>query len=187
MESMDFDMSYYKFHGVDRAALLDALGLCDTGEPDPDDEAPYAIADLPNGWFVIRTNNDSGLISDYDRKTLCREGRLVTCDVATVDPVSRAAGYANGEEIWTVQHDGRNNDHLDLDIEGDAPDALPDLHKKAFAAVEQGLVDPRGPGSMLDVPLELVRAVTGFRHDRPQDVRPTPVFTWLAPIKRSLT
>ncbi|WP_026018376.1 hypothetical protein [Komagataeibacter europaeus] len=121
---MDFDMSYYKFHGVDRAALLDALGLCDTGEPDPDDEAPYAIADLPNGWFVIRTNNDSGLISDYDRKTLCREGRLV---------------------------------------------------------------DPRGPGSMLDVPLELVRAVTGFRHDRPQDVRPTPVFTWLAPIKRSLT
>lgn len=99
---MEFDVSYYKFHGVDRAALIDALGLRDTGTPDPAGEAPYAIADLPNGWFVIRVDNDSGLLADYDRKTLVREGKLVTCDVGSVDPVSQAQGYEAGEERWSV-------------------------------------------------------------------------------------
>ena len=180
---MDFDTSYYKFHGVDRAELLDALGLCDTGQADTLNEAPYAIADLPHGWFVIRTNNDSGLISDYDRRTLCREGRLITCDIGMVDPLSQAAGYEAGEERWVVLHDGRDGDRLALDVRGDAPDALAPLRKRAFAAaLREEEVDPRGPDSMLDVPLELIKAETGFRHDRPQDIHPMPVFTWLRPV-----
>lgn len=180
---MEFDVSYYKFHGVDRAALIDALGLRDTGTPDPAGEAPYAIADLPNGWFVIRVDNDSGLLADYDRKTLVREGKLVTCDVGSVDPVSQAQGYEAGEERWSVVHDGRGGEMLALEIRGEAPPAVPALHKAAFAAtramMDQGTV--QGSSPMLDVPLAVVKSVTGFRHDEPQLVSPEPVFMWLAP------
>lgn len=180
---MDFDVSYYKFHGVDRAGLLADLGLQDTDIADPNGDAPYAIADLPNGWFVIRTQNDTGLITNYDRKTLCREGTLITCDMAAIDPLSQAAGYERGEERWVVLHDGRNGDRLDLDVRGDVPDALLPLRQKAFVTAERDETDPRGPDSMLDVPLELIKAVTGFRHDRPQDVHPVPVFRWLKPVE----
>lgn len=180
---MDFDTSYYKFHGVDREDLLAALGLRDVGMADPNGDAPYAIANLPNGWFVIRTQNDTGLVARYDRKTLCRQGRLVVCDVAAVDPVSQATGYEQGEERWAVLHDGRNGDRLDLDVRGDVPDLLQPLRSRAFATAQREGTDPRGPDSMLDVPLELIRAVTGFRHDRPQDVNPMPVFTWLQPVE----
>lgn len=37
---MDFDVSYYKFHGVDRAGLLADLGLQDTDIADPNGDAP---------------------------------------------------------------------------------------------------------------------------------------------------
>ena len=182
-KGMDFDVSYYKFHGVDRANLLADLGLRDTGVADPNGDAPYAIADLPNGWFVIRTQNDTGLITCYDRKTLCRQGRLVTCDVSMVDPVCQAGGYEQGEERWIVTHDGRDNDRLDLNVSGNVPDELLQLRSRAFAkAVHEAETDLNGPDNMLDVPLELIKVVTGFRHDRPQEVQPMPVFTWLEPV-----
>lgn len=182
-KGMDFDISYYKFHGVVRADLLADLGLRDTGVADPTGAAPYAIADLPNGWFVIRTQNDTGLVKRYDRRSLSRQGRLVTCDVAAVDPVNRVGSYEQGEERWVVTHDGRNNDRLDLNVCGDVPDELLPLRRKAFDAAIHELKDPRSPDSMFDVPLELIKAVTGFRHDRPQDIQPVPVFTWLEPVE----
>ncbi|MBV1831785.1 hypothetical protein HNW77_12580 [Komagataeibacter sp. AV436] len=180
---MEFDVSYYKFHGVDRAGLIDALGLYDTGTPDPGGEAPYAIADLPNGWFVIRVDNDSGLLADYDRNSLAREGMLVTCDVGSVDPVSRSQGYDAGEERWSVVHDGRGGEMLALEIRGEAPPGVSALHEEAFAATRAMMAHggTHGPGPMFGVPLAVVKSVTGFRHDEPQLVSPEPVFTWLAP------
>ena len=79
--------------------------------------------------------------------------------------VSRSAGWRDGEQIWSVIHDGQEGEGH-LDVEGEPP--------VAFAAIRDRLTKEHAKdGSVdffFDIPVDLAREMTGHRHDEMPEV-----------------
>jgi hypothetical protein len=87
---------------------------------------------------------------------------------------SQAVSWRDGARTWSVTHDAdRGLDHLQ--VSGEPPAPFGALEAEALAGRRR---DPQGPDLVFDVPVDLAKAVVGFRHDE-EDGR---VFHELEPI-----
>lgn len=74
---------------------------------------------------------------------------------------SRASGWKDGRRVWSITHDlQRGNGHLEA--EGDVPPVFAPVRDRLIA--EQLSRDHAD--YIFDVPVEVAKALTGFRHDR---------------------
>lgn len=67
-----------------------------------------------------------------------------------------------GSFFWSVTHDCEKGKH-NLDIKGDAPPSLKDIHARLTS--EQNAED-EDVDHVYDAPVELAKTITGFRHDQ---------------------
>lgn len=75
--------------------------------------------------------------------------------------MSASAGWSNGREVWALHHVGDDSDDVDnLNIRGELPPSFTDIRAGAMGSedVGEGI-------AIFDVPLEVARALTGFRRD----------------------
>jgi hypothetical protein len=78
--------------------------------------------------------------------------------------VSRAAGWKDGEQIWSVTHDAQEGDGH-LEVEGEPP--------CGFGAIRDRLAKQQeedgGADFLFDILVTLAKEITGYRHDeRPE-------------------
>jgi len=137
------------------------LGLRATGMWEEILESKIGGASLPTGWYLVLYQRNA--LEDATLKMLSKLGEVVYCFVEDHVMFSRASGWEHERFLWSVTHDceeGRRH----LEVRGDAPAPLKDIH--AELAAKQDAEQEKDVDHVYDVPAELAKALTGFRHDQ---------------------
>ena len=183
---VEYNFSYYSFCGVDKAGLLSALGMRDTGNVDAHGQFDFTMAQLPDQWIVCRYNN-LGNPPAVMRQALSLHGMLIACDVHEGEHVSRVECYEQGELKWSILHDGEAGDTLDLQVAGIVPPEFTALRKAAFSAQQKADHDGVTAHCMYWLPLDFAASLSGYRYDRETFPWGTPSFTEIEPVVPAAT
>lgn len=153
-------MSWLAVRGKDPAAVRSELGVHGTGRHESVPDSPLLAADLPTGWYLV-LGNRCDLSETQPLAELSSCGEVVTCFVEEHVMYSSASYWRDGRRVWSIMHDlQRGAAHLET--EGTLPPAFAPVRDRLSAelAGKQDRVD-----YIFDVPVEVAKALTGFRHD----------------------
>lgn len=155
--------------------LLDILELTDTGEPDEANEAPFSAATLPTGWTVL-WSNDQRYAASHAGALSRVLAPVIAVEINETCMHSTASLFDGGERRWRVHHEG--DERIDfLQKEGPLPPDAPAIEAQARAAQAE---EDRGAAEVdhiFEVPLEIARAICGYKHDRAGFDWGEPAFT----------
>lgn len=158
---MGYSISWLAVRAMDRQQLLAELSLETTGEREAIAEADLVMAELPGDWHITLSNRDERFVSPALLGPLSRGREVIACFVEEHVMYSEARGWSDGKPVWAVIHDGSAGlDHLET--EGAMP--------ASFAGIRERLSLQRAAAEatadyLFDVPVELAKMLTGFRHD----------------------
>lgn len=156
---MGLEASWIAVKGGEKDAVLDMLGLVETGEIDPKGDAQLSCAEL-DGWFLVWAPDVDFMRLDHLRD-LSQAHEVLGVRMSESITHSAAFGYAAGDQVWAVLHEPED-DRSELDVDGTPPadfEAIRDRRLQEQAR-ENERVD-----HIFDVPLDLSVALCGFRPD----------------------
>ena len=162
---MSFKISWIGFEGIGKTRSLELAGLRDTGESDEANEAPFSGAEIPDGWFIL-FSNDFQFVSPERLGRLSLDCPIVACQVHEGVMVSAAYGYERGSCLWELVHDSQKSAD-DLSVSGSPPPSFQSIRQRqiekqeATVGGESFKVD-----HIFDIPVEVAAAACGYRHDR---------------------
>ena len=162
---MGASLSWYAFRGKSSEAILNDFGLEKVTETCCN--SPYRGGMLPSGWFLVCHGRHE--FTDDELQRFSQGCEVIACFVEEHVMVSKASGWKQGQEIWSVLHDAQE-DHLHLDFQGGLPET--------FAAIHQRLVKQQEAESdcdcVFDIPVEVAASIVGYNHETgPKDAGPT--------------
>jgi len=73
---MGFKISWVGFHGLTRREVIKTIGGVDCEIVDEANEAPFSLAELPGGWFIL-WSNDFGFVSEESLQSWSARGPVV--------------------------------------------------------------------------------------------------------------
>jgi hypothetical protein len=153
---MGASLSWFAVRGKPPTAVLQDFGLKNVGREYC--TTPYCGGSLPSGWYLV-IHGRHEFTSDEARR-LSRGCEVVACFVEEHVMVSRAAGWKDGEQIWSVTHDAEEGDGH-LEVEGEPP--------ASFAAIRDRLAKQQekdgGADFLFDIPVDLAKEMTGYSHE----------------------
>jgi hypothetical protein len=156
--TMGFSLSWLAIRGKDSATVRSELGVYGTGRHEDVPDSPLLGADLPTGWYLVLANR-CDLADALPLAELSSGGEVVTCFVEEHVMYSRASFWKDGRRVWSITHDlQRGSGHLET--EGELPPVFTPVRDRLSALVGQDRVD-----YIFYVPVEVAKALTGFRHD----------------------
>jgi hypothetical protein len=166
---MGFSIAWVAVRGRFHSAVLAELGLRATGHYEEFPESPLACASLPTGWFLV-FDNKFVLPDPLPLARLSAGAEVVTCFVEEHVMVSAATGWRNGRQMWSVEHDSVEGvSHLVAT--GELPPAFVSIRDEQMGKQASDGGEQSGVDYVFDVPIEVAKALTGFRHDTyPGDV-----------------
>lgn len=176
---MGMSLSWIAVKGVDKPALLEALGLeevdrqWDLYSPTP----PQALATLDDWLIVLAKNFD---YPSAERMTkISVGGTALSCSIEEHVMYSVARCYQDGQRVWSVDHDGGKGVHH-LDIVGAPPAELAAVSE--HLAAQQAAEDVEGAevDHIFDVPADTIKALCGFKID--DEEADSVVFKLLEPV-----
>lgn len=163
---MGFSITWAAARGKSWERVLVDLNLESTGEWQESPDSPIAGAQIPGGWYGVTFNGgDVDLSEDGVLQRLATGAEVVTCTVDERVKCSAASGWKNGQEIWSVVRDP--DKHPDEVVAtGKLPRTYTTVVKelRAQQQAEAGM-DSR-TDYLFETPVELAKALTGYRHDR---------------------
>jgi len=145
----------------DKAALLNYLGTVETGElvTPGCGQSEMSVHQTENGWTILFCEDFAWADSTQILK-LSRFGTAVGVqfeDKVAMEATAHAA--EQGKRLWRVSHNG----------EGDAPLKVTGTPPREFAAIrrnfERKQAEDNGVDWLSEIPLELVRTISGYRAD----------------------
>jgi hypothetical protein len=139
------------------------LGICPTGQRERIHDSDIVGAQLPSGWYMVLFNGKT--IEDRFLAKLSCLGELVYCFVEDHVMFSCASGWKVGETAWSVTHDCEKG-RFHLDITGNPPQALERIQDQLTAEQNASGGEKSDVDFIYDIPAELAKELTGFRHDR---------------------
>ena len=161
---MSFSLVWFAAQGIGKDAFLERAQFEDTGEVDEYFEHDHSGGGLPDGWYVI-LSNEMGLLEPAKLAKWSEGARVVAVAIHEGSMNSLATEWRDGKQVWSVSHDGSEGGEQ-LDVEGQLPDVFAELQHEATAAqAEAGAEDGEGVNFVFDIPLDLAAEITGFRHD----------------------
>ncbi|MGW5106680.1 hypothetical protein [Nocardia sp. NPDC004123] len=160
---MSSAFSWLAVRGLSSGAVLDHLGLIDTGVAHTAGSSQLAAKALSDGWYIV-VNYDvdpAGYVSKTQLlERLSMQGDVIACYDSSYGD-SAVAEWRSGRRIWSVAHycvGGEIPDHLEY--EGDLPVAFSKILAKAQAAyADFGFC-------FHAVAIDLAGEVTGSRENR---------------------
>jgi hypothetical protein len=165
--------------GATREQTLAVLGLRGTGTFEELAESPFDGAALPSGWYLVEGEcADERLLDAARLSALSEFGDVVTVSIEEHTMFSSISGWSGGRENWSVVHEANQSaDHLE--VTGTPPVAWTAIQERCRAEQETGddEVD-----HIFEVPVELGRELTGYRHDADIDDARDEPFEVLEPI-----
>jgi hypothetical protein len=160
---MGWSLSWAALKGGNLQTACAALGLRVTGKREETAESKIVGAQLPTGWYVIQF--DRSEMEDRELARLSRSGEVVCCFVEDHVMVSWASGWREGKKVWSVVHDCEKG-QFHLDIKGEAPSELKNIAEQLIAKQQAAGGEKADVDYVYDVPAELAKALTGYRHDQ---------------------
>ena len=163
---MGFAMSWIAVRGRDRDDALRELGL--ERETEVTDFPPRAmsVSPLAGGWLLFVADRDLEAAFEPRFTDLSRVGSAVACAVEEHVMFQEARGYRDGIEVWRVTHDCNKEGRLyHLEVTGDPPSELEAIRRTAIANQDAEGGQQAGVDFLSDVPLDLAKAICGFKHD----------------------
>jgi len=163
---MGFTISWLAIQGKPKAAVLAALDLKDTDEPDEANQSPVSGAEVPGGWYMLFFNDvghpfiDGGVLAG-----LSGDCTAVVCQAEEHVMASAAFSYANGSLVWKVAHENEQGPRH-LAEKGKLPDSYRSIKTRLFAQQDQNDADQQDVDYIWDVPVTLAYELVGYRHDR---------------------
>lgn len=168
--------------GMDRERVLEAAGL----EAAPGARKPKAtLWSLPNGWTFLFTL-DFGFPTPERMAALSAEGTAIALSADDRVMISVVRGYERGKAVFAIEHDGGNHGPRHMAKAGALPaqwDAILGRLSRQQDKEDQG---PAEVDFLFDAPLDLAKALCGYRHDRAWPKGKEPVETPLVVKKGRL-
>jgi hypothetical protein len=158
---MGFSLSWVAVRGKPAEEVHAILDLAPTGQTTDVPEGPACSAAL-GGWVLVVSDHCDLLVQEGLLATLSAGGEAVACSVEEHVMASIATAWRDGVEVWRAAHLGEDGDLRHLEVRGAPPPELARLRAAALAELE-GEEDPAD--LLFDVPLDLARSLTGFKHD----------------------
>lgn len=119
---------------------------------------------LPSGWYLLvaqRCDHPITLESLLARNSADCE--ILACSIEEHVMYVSAAYWQNGCKVWSILHRGGDYGTMDLLVDGELPGVFEEIRAKCFA--EQIADSEGGVDYIFEIPLEMVRFYTGFKHD----------------------
>jgi len=159
---MGFHVSWITVRGKAPSTVLSELGLVETLEKEFVPESDVSGVVLPSGWYMVFFNDPMPQeLGEEILAALSREAEVAAFVVEEASMVSLARGYANGRRSWEVVHDSSEG-YEHLDVSGTLPTQFAEVEARLRTELAK---NPGGADYLFDVPAELCKAITGFRHD----------------------
>jgi|HubBroStandDraft_6_1064221.scaffolds.fasta_scaffold322879_2 hypothetical protein len=160
---MGWSLSWAALKGGNIQVACAALGLRATGKHKEIAESKIVGAQLPTGWCVIQF--DRSELEDRELARLSRSGDVVCCFVEDHVMVSWASGWREGKKVWSVVHDCEKG-LFHLNIKGEAPAELKSIAERLIAEQQAAGAEKADVDHVYEVPAELAKELTGYRHDQ---------------------
>lgn len=160
--------SWIAVKGAPLAVLLEAIGLATLDQPEevfPGTRAVnFSYLEKPDGWIVI-ASEDIDWASNKRILELSRLGLTVGCEQEDkVEMESVATGAENGVELWRVYHNADPKKGL-LEVRGAPPPEFVEIRDRLLKEQADNGGDEAGVDFLHDIPLDLAKAVCGYRLD----------------------
>lgn len=160
---MGYALSWAALKGGNPQTACAALGLRATGKHEEIAESKIDGVQLPTGWYVVQFDRTE--MEDRELARLSRSGEVVCCFVEDHVMVSWASGWRKGKKVWSVAHDCEKG-RFHLDIQGAAPAELEGIAERLIAEQQAAGGEKADVDHVYDVPTELAKELTGYRHDQ---------------------
>lgn len=163
---MGLNTSWIVTTGMDKARVLDALGLVETELDEGLDIADVAVAELPGGHVVVHY----GDIRERKVEEIAGrfpQGRVLWGYLSETVMYSAVAGMADGRQVWSVLHNP-DIDPNGVQVEGEPPAELApiveDFRRQKAEDDDEIPVD-----YVFAAPMALTRVLTGYDPERQSD------------------
>jgi hypothetical protein len=163
---MGFAVSWLAIKGKAPETIQGELHLHATGRRIEIPEPPFVGSSSADGWYLILAQGaEHRLISSSVMEQLSRGCEAVTCTVEEHVMFSEASGWRDGQILWSVTHTGEDGPK-----DGAASGSLPPSYssiRDRLAAQQHAAGGADGEVDYLfEIPVELARSLTGYRHDQ---------------------
>jgi hypothetical protein len=153
---MGASLSWFAVRGKRPELVLQDFGLKSVGKEYRD--TPFCGGPLPNGWYLVVHGRHE--YTNAEAQRLSRGCEVLACFVEEHVMVSRAAGWKDGKEVWSVTHDAGQDD-LHLEIQGDPPDGFTAIRDRLLRQQEE----EGGCDFIFNIPVALAAEITGYCHE----------------------
>lgn len=160
---MGYSLSWAAVKTGNAEAVHSLLGLSTTDVWEEVAESKIVGASLPSGWYLVlfrRTELDDAVL-----RKLSMLGEVVSCFVEDHVMFSRASNWKDGECLWSVTHDCEKG-RYHLEVKGIPPASLGEIKTRLVAEQDKEGGEQADVDVIYDVPAELAKVITGFRHDQ---------------------
>ncbi len=161
---MGLNAAWIAVKGVGKAEAFERLGLIDTGEPADEGDWALSYAELPTGWLLI-LRPEPGYLDEKAMGPLSTGGEAILFVLSETVMYSMVQGYADGEGLWSIEHDGGGKGVLHLDVAGSPPPELRAVRDRLMALQAEEGGEEADVDHVFGVPAELISALCGFRVD----------------------
>lgn len=178
-------LSWLVVRGKPASAVLAELGLRPTGRRSLEGEAPLVGAASADGWYlVVADAAEHRLLEPAVVGPLSRDCQVVTCTVEEHVMFSAAAEWRDGRERWRVWHRGEDGP-VGLEETGTLPAEYAGIRDELQAQQRAAGGAAAEVDHLFDIPVALVRALTGYRHDAPSPAFESPGVEGLEVLERA--
>jgi hypothetical protein len=160
---MGFALHWAALKGGNLRSICSVFNLRSTGRREEIPEFDFAGFELPTGWSLVLFHGKT--IKDELLEELSRSGEVVSCFVEDHVMFSTASGWRNQGPTRSVTHDCEKG-RFHLEIQGVVPPALEGIQSSMVALRKAAGGEKAEVDHIYDIPAELAREVTGFRHDQ---------------------
>jgi hypothetical protein len=154
-----YSLSWVAFRNRSSDEVRAELGFTGTTDYSEIPEGDLLGAELPSGWSLLLANDDERFIDEQLLEIVSKGCDAVACWVEEHSMVSAASGWKSGFKLWSVEHDSSKGLD-DLRFMGMMPPEWDAIRQRLEAERKTNDADV-----LFDAPVELAKALVGFRHD----------------------
>lgn len=162
---MGYSLSWTAVNGRSPVDVHRLLGVKSTGKSGSYGEHPLVGRRLPNGWYiVIADSSDDRIVHKDILAQLSEGGRAIACSLEEHVMASSCASWEDGKKTWSVEHESERG-VFDVKTTGKVPESFPELKERLIGEQEGEGGEKAEVDMLFDLPLELAKQYTGFKHD----------------------
>lgn len=159
---MGYSLSWVAVKGGNSEAIYSILGVRPNGQREEVAESKIVSAELPTGWILVLFNRKE--LKDETLARLSSLGEVAYCFVEDHVMFSTASAWSGGKRLWCVTRDTEKGS-LHLEASGQLPSSFAAIRDRLFAKQNANGGEKSDTDFIYDIPADLAREITGFRHD----------------------